>query len=71
MDVLLLLSAYALGMCLPSRRLVMGIHVTIFWCGFIKYSIIYKVDGLRLIVCACCSWHMALKFGLDVSSDNL
>jgi hypothetical protein len=53
--------------CIVSILCVM----LILWCGCMKYSILYKGGGLRLIIYACYSWEMALNFGLDVSSDNI
>jgi hypothetical protein len=38
-------------------------------CDNMNCGILYKVDGLRLIICACYSWEI-LKVGLDVSLDN-
>jgi hypothetical protein len=32
----------------------------IFWCGYVKCSILYKINDLGLIICACYSWEMAL-----------
>jgi hypothetical protein len=43
----------------------------IFWCGYVKCSILNKGDDLRLSICACYSWEMALNVGLDVSFDNM
>jgi hypothetical protein len=41
------------------------------WNGCMKYNILYKGDGLRLIILACYSWERVLNFGLDVSFDNV
>jgi hypothetical protein len=45
----------------------------VFWCVLVyaKFRILYKRDGLRLIICACYSWGMALNIVLDVSYDSM
>jgi hypothetical protein len=37
----------------------------------VKCSILYRGDGLGLIICACYSWEMVLNIGLDASFDNI
>jgi hypothetical protein len=39
--------------------------------GYVKCSTLYNGDGLRLTVCVCYSWEMALNIGRDVSFDNM
>jgi hypothetical protein len=34
-------------------------------------SMLYEADGVRLAVCACYSWEMALNMGLDASFDKM
>jgi hypothetical protein len=45
--------------------------LTVFWCGYVKSSILYNGDGLQFNICACYWWQMALEFGLGVSFDNI
>jgi hypothetical protein len=36
----------------------------------VRCNILYKRDDLRLNICACYSWEIALDVGLDASFDN-
>jgi hypothetical protein len=42
----------------------------IIWLGYVRCSILYKENGLRLIVYMYYSWEMDLTIGLDVSFDR-
>jgi hypothetical protein len=42
-----------------------------FWCGYVKCSINYKEDGLRMTICEWYWWVVALNVGLDASFDNI
>lgn len=39
--------------------------VTFFRCGCVKRSILYEVGDLRLIICECCPWEIALNVGVE------
>jgi hypothetical protein len=41
------------------------------WREYVNCTILYKADCLRLNICACYSWEMALNVGLEVSFDNM
>jgi hypothetical protein len=41
-----------------------------FWRKYVKRGILYKLDGLQLIICACYSWDKALSAGVDLSFGN-
>jgi hypothetical protein len=32
-----------------------------YWCRYVKCSLLRKEDGLRLILYECCSWKMAVN----------
>jgi hypothetical protein len=36
------------------------------WRKYVKRGILYKLDGLQLIICACYSWDKALNAGVDL-----
>jgi hypothetical protein len=44
--------------------------VIIFRYEYVKYSILYRGDYLRLIIYACYSWDMALHVGVGVSFEK-
>jgi hypothetical protein len=52
LDVLLLLTAYALSVCLPNRCLAMGICVTICWRRSLKWWWTYQKTKQMLLFCA-------------------
>jgi hypothetical protein len=37
----------------------------------VKFIVLYIGEGLRLTICTCCSWEMALNVDLDASLDNM
>jgi hypothetical protein len=39
--------------------------------SYVECNILYKEDGLILIICACCLWEMVLNVGLEVSFGNM
>jgi hypothetical protein len=43
----------------------------IFWCGYVRRSILYKGSDLRWIICKCYSWETALNVYLDTSFDKV
>jgi hypothetical protein len=43
----------------------------IFRCRYVKCSVLYKADGLRLTICACYSWQMTLNVSFDASFGNM
>jgi hypothetical protein len=43
----------------------------LFWCGYVKRSVLYKGAGLRMTICAGYSCEMALSTSLGVSLDNM
>jgi hypothetical protein len=38
---------------------------------YVKYSALYKGDGLQFIIYVCYSWEVALNTGLNLSFDNM
>jgi hypothetical protein len=42
-----------------------------FWCGYVKCNLLWNTDGLRLTVCVCYWWEMALNVAKDVLFDNM
>jgi hypothetical protein len=43
----------------------------IIWCVYVKCSILSKGDSLKLTLCVCYSWEVALKVDLEASFDNI
>jgi hypothetical protein len=51
---------------LISERFIY-LFTSVLSCGYVKCSIFYKGDGLRLTISVCYSWEMGLNIGLDAS----
>jgi hypothetical protein len=51
-----------------EQKLVSEIAVQIIFKGTL---VVYKGEGLRLIISVCCSWEMAVNVGINVSFHNM
>jgi hypothetical protein len=52
------------------RCIVISLWMVIY-CGYMKCCVLYKLNGLRLTICACCSWEKALNFCFDASFSEI
>jgi hypothetical protein len=43
----------------------------IFWCGYVKCDVLYKIDCVWLIIHACHLWEMPINIGLNIPLNNM